>query len=151
VEREASAVAVAYGRVAARLARQIEVGLSEVELSLPQYRILMFLDEGATVASRLADHLAVSRPTITAVVDGLVARGLVQRTPQDHDRRRVGHALTAAGRRLLQEADHRVDARLLAIAGHLEDETRVEEAQRGLDCWRQALDSYRAARVGPAS
>jgi long-chain acyl-CoA synthetase len=146
VEREASAVAVGYGRVAARLARQVEVGLSQVDLSLPQYRVLMFLDEGATVASKLADHLAVSRPTITAVVDGLVARGLVERTPRDDDRRRIGHALTPAGRQLLRQADHSVDARLRAIAAHLDDELQVREALGGLDCWRWALDSYREAR-----
>ena len=29
----------------------------------------------------LADKLAVSRPSVTGVVDGLVARGLVQRDP----------------------------------------------------------------------
>ena len=34
------------GRVGARLARQVEVGLSQVDLSLSQYRTLMFLDEG---------------------------------------------------------------------------------------------------------
>jgi long-chain acyl-CoA synthetase len=147
VVREASSVAVAYGRVAARLARQVEVGLSQVDLSVPQYRILMFLDEGATVASKLADHLAVSRPTITAVVDGLVARGLVERRTHDQDRRRVGHALTAAGRQLLQEADRSVDDRLRAIAEHLGDETQGEEARRGLECWQRALDSFRAAKA----
>jgi long-chain acyl-CoA synthetase len=151
VEVEASPVAVACGRVAARLARQVEVGLSQVDLSLPQYRILMFLDEGTTVASQLADHLALSRPTITAVVDGLVARGLVARSPQDGDRRRVCHALTAAGRQLLQEADHSVDARLRAIAGHLDDARDLADALRGLDCWRQALDHYRAAKMGQGS
>jgi long-chain acyl-CoA synthetase len=151
VELEPSAVAVACGRVAARLARQVEVGLSQVDLSLPQYRILMFLDEGTTVASKLADHLAVSRPTITAVVDGLVARGLVERSPHDHDRRRVGHALTAPGRQLLHEADRSVEARLRAIAGHLDDEVRAEEALRSLETWREALDLYRAAKVRPGS
>ena len=150
MEHEPSAVAVAYGRVAARLARQVEVGLNQVDLSLPQYRILMFLDEGAAVASKLADHLAVSRPTITAVVDGLVARGLVERSPEDRDRRRIGHTLTAAGRQLLQDADRSVDARLLAIAAHLGDEVRTE-ALRGLDGWRQALDMHRAAKLGPGS
>ena len=147
-------MAVAYGRVAARLARQVEVGLGQVDLSVPQYRILMFLDEGAAVASKLADHLAVSRPAITAVVDGLVARGLVERSPEDLDRRRVGHALTPAGRQLLREADRSVDDRLRAIAAHLGDETRADEALRGLECWRQALDSYRAAkaaRVAPGA
>jgi long-chain acyl-CoA synthetase len=145
------AAAVAYGRVAARLARQVEMGLSQVDLSLPQYRILMFLDEGTTVPSKLAHHLAVSRPTITSVVDGLVARGLVERHHHDDDRRRVDHGLTPAGRRLLEAADRNVDARLREITGHLGEEAQVEEAFHGLDCWRRALEAFRTARMGPAS
>jgi long-chain acyl-CoA synthetase len=138
-------------RVAARLARQVEVGLTKVDLSLPQYRILMFLDDGAAVASKLADHLAVSRPTVTAVVDGLVGRGLVERRHDDGDRRRVGHTLTPAGRRLLGQADRSVDARLQEIAGHLDDGGQIHEAMYGLELWRRALDGYRAARMGPAA
>jgi long-chain acyl-CoA synthetase len=142
---------VAFGRVAARLARQVEMGLSQVDLSLPQYRILMFLDEGTTVPSQLANHLAVSRPTITSVVDGLVGRGLVERHHHHDDRRRIDHALTPAGRQLLEVADRSVDARLKEIAGHLEEETQVEEALQGLDWWRRALEAFRTARMGPAS
>jgi long-chain acyl-CoA synthetase len=153
VGRDSSGVVapVACGRAAAGLARQVEVGLSQVDLSLPQYRILMFLDEGTTVPSQLADHLAVSRPTITSVVDGLVARGLVERRHQDDDRRRVGHALTPAGRRLLEVADRKVDARLKEIATYLDTEAQVEKALEALDRWRQALEGYRAARMGPPS
>jgi long-chain acyl-CoA synthetase len=143
--------AVAYGRVAARLARQVEVGLGQVDLSLPQYRILSFLDEGTTVPSKLADHLAVSRPTITSVMDGLVARGLVERAHHQGDRRRVGHSITAAGRRLLEEADRRVDARLREIAAHLDDPDEAGEALHSLDYWQRALDHDRAARIGRAS
>ena len=142
---------VAFGRVAARLARQVEMGLSQVDLSLPQYRILMFLDEGTTVPSQLANHLAVSRPTITSVVDGLVARGLVERHHHNADRRRIAHALTPAGRQLLEVADRNVDARLKEIAGHLDEEAQMEEALQGLDCWRRALEAFRTARMGPAS
>jgi long-chain acyl-CoA synthetase len=141
----------ASGRVAARLARQVEVSLAKVDLSVPQYRILMFLDDGASVASTLADHLAVSRPAVTAVVDGLVARGLVERRHHDDDRRRVGHTLTTAGRHLLAEADRSVDGRLREIAGHLGDEAQVDQVLQSLDGWRRALDDFRAARMGPAS
>ena len=127
------------------------MGLSQVDLSLPQYRILMFLDEGTTVPSQLANHLAVSRPTITSVVDGLVARGLVERHHHHDDRRRIAHALTPAGRQLLEVADRNVDARLKEIAGHLDEEAQVEEALQGLDWWRRALEAFRTARMGPAS
>ena len=75
------------GRVAARLARQVELGLASVDLTLSQYRILILLVEGKEAASSLADKLAVSRPSVTAVVDGLVQRGAVEREfgRQEHE------------------------------------------------------------------
>jgi long-chain acyl-CoA synthetase len=138
------------GRVAARLARQVDVGLAAVDLSLPQYRILMFLAEGAAAASALADNLAVSRPSVTAVVDGLVSRGLVERRHDDGDRRRVGHTLTEEGRRVLAKADEAVDARLAEIAEYLNDEGESSSAFEGLEQWRQALDAFRAAKRSEA-
>ena len=121
------------GRVGARLARQVEVGLAQVELSLSQYRTLMFLDEGSAAASALADHLAVSRPSVTAVVDGLVGRGLVERKHDDEgDRRRVDHRLTEQGRRVLCQADDAVEARLREIAGHLSGEGQAAGRVRRL-------------------
>jgi len=134
------------GRVAARLARQVDVGLAQVDLSLPQYRILLFLAEGAVAASALADNLAVSRPSVTAVVDGLVSRGLVERRHDEGDRRRVGHTLTAEGRRILDQADAAVDARLAEIARFLTDEQEAATAFEGLARWRSALDAFRASR-----
>ena len=134
------------GRVAARLARQVDVGLAQVDLSLPQYRILMFLAEGAVAASALADNLAVSRPSVTAVVDGLVSRGLVERRHDEGDRRRVGHTLTSEGRRVLEQADAAVDARLAEISRFLTDEQDAAMAFEGLARWRTALDAFRASR-----
>jgi long-chain acyl-CoA synthetase len=133
------------GRTAARLARQLELALAEVDLSLPQYRILILLDEGNVAASALADKLAVSRPSVTAVVDGLVTRGLVERRHDPGDRRRVGHDITREGRLILERADVSVDGRLSAIAA-LIDEPSSDAAFEGLDCWRLALDAYRTVR-----
>jgi long-chain acyl-CoA synthetase len=133
------------GRTAARLARQLELALAEVDLSLPQYRILILLDEGKVQASALADKLAVSRPSVTAVVDGLVTRGLVERHHDSPDRRRVGHDITALGRLLLERADESVDGRLSSIASMIE-EPETGAAFKGLDCWRLALDTYRTVR-----
>lgn len=134
--------------MAARLARQVDVGLAEAELSLPQYRILMFLAEGSVAASALADSLAVSRPSVTAVVDGLVARGLVQRKHDECDRRRVGHALTEEGCRVLAQADAAVNARLCEIAGFLTEPGQDAAAFEGLERWQDALDAFRAAKQG---
>ncbi len=135
------------GRTAARLAKQVELGLASVDLSLPQYRILGMLDGNSAVSSDLAERLAVRPPTITAVVDGLVARGLVQRRTVENDRRQVDHVLTDHGCRLLDEADGAVNTRLCEIAGHLGDQADIDRAFDGLSMWRRALVASRLARM----
>jgi long-chain acyl-CoA synthetase len=134
------------GRTAAWLGKQVEIGLSTVDLSAPQYRVLGLLDERSAVSSDLAERLAVRPPTVTAVVDGLVARGLVERRTVVADRRLVDHVLTAEGRRLLARADAAVQQRLEEIAGCLGDPGEVHAAFSGLATWRQAFVAYRLIR-----
>jgi long-chain acyl-CoA synthetase len=134
-----------YGRVAAWLSKRVEVALAQVDLTLPQYRVLGILAEGAAAASGLADRLAVRRPSITALIDGLVARGLVDRRQEDADRRRVALRLTAAGTRVLAAADHAVDDYLVSIAGHLPDKEEAM-ALRSLELWARAMTE---SRQGP--
>ena len=110
---------VAAARAAAKLARQVTIPLGEVDLSLPQYRVLAFLDEGEAAPSDLAGRLSVSRPSITALMDGLITRGLVDRRPDTDDGRRVRHHLTDDGRNVLQRADQAVGDRLVAIGTHV--------------------------------
>jgi long-chain acyl-CoA synthetase len=84
---------------------------------------------------------------VTAVVDGLVARGLVERRHVVADRRQVDHVLTPTGRRALDDADAAVSARLGDIASCLGDEIESERAFVGLLAWRKALHAYRMAQV----
>jgi long-chain acyl-CoA synthetase len=84
-------------------------------LTLAQYRVLAILGDGCEAASSLARKLAVSRPSVTGVVDGLVARGLVRRDHTDDDRRRIDVGLTDAGRELLAAADSAVEQRMERI------------------------------------
>src|ERR1017187_3692994 len=120
------------GRTAAWLAKQVEISLGSVDLSLPQYRVLGLLDESPAFSSALAERLAVRPPSVTAIVDGLVARGLVERRPVESDRRPA--------------ADAPVAARLRDIAGCLDEPADAERAFDGLTAWRQALLAYRSAR-----
>jgi DNA-binding MarR family transcriptional regulator len=132
------------GRVIARLARQVELAAATVDLTLSQYRALSLLGDGAEAASVLADKLAVSRPSVTGVIDGLVARHLVKRRHDDGDRRRVGLDLTDEGRGLLAAADDEIERRLREIASYRPDGAAA--AIEGLEPWREALDAYRSAR-----
>ncbi|HMK63758.1 MAG TPA: MarR family transcriptional regulator [Acidimicrobiales bacterium] len=130
----------APGRAAAWLGKQVELALAELDLTPPQYRVLGVLGEGASMPSALAERLAVRRPTITAVVEGLAARGLVERAPHDEDRRSVTHALTDKGEHLLREADDAVDARLRTIAGY--GPQPADAMLQALELWRVAIRGY---------
>lgn len=103
------------GHTIARIARQVELAVAAVDLTLPQYRLLAILGDGCEAASKLAEKLAVSRPSVTGVVDGLVARGLVRRDHTPDDRRRIDVGLTDAGRLVLAAADAAVEQRMERI------------------------------------
>jgi long-chain acyl-CoA synthetase len=134
-----------FGRVAAWLSKMVEVALAEVDLTLPQYRVLAILADGSEAASGLAERLAVRPPSVTAVIDGLVSRGLVDRRQEDSDRRKVSLRITEEGTRVVDEADRAVDEQLSFIAGHLSNKDRGT-ALRSLDLWGRALASTREAR-----
>jgi long-chain acyl-CoA synthetase len=137
----------AIGRTAAWLAKQVELGICDVELSLPQYRVLSLLDEGSAVSSALAERLAVRPPSVTSVIEGLVARGLVDRQPVADDRRRVSLALTDEGRQTLAAADAAASCRLQMIAQSLEADGKAERALADLDLWQQAFVAYHRSKA----
>lgn len=133
-------------RTAARLARQVEVALQTVDLTLPQYRLLTLLTEGDQVANHIADLLFVSPPSVTALVDGLVERGLVQRHPDPGDRRRVSHAITDAGLTALADGDVAIAERLGRFASRVPARTG-QRAVAGLEAWKTVLDEARSRKL----
>jgi DNA-binding MarR family transcriptional regulator len=135
------------GRTAAWLAKQVELGLATVDLSLSQYRILGLLAEGSAMSSSLAERLAVRPPSVTAVIDGLVSRGLVGRTHSEDDRRRISLAITAKGQEVLESADSAVNGRLEQIAAGLPSAKSNARALENLALWHEALVIHRAART----
>jgi long-chain acyl-CoA synthetase len=139
-----------YGRVAAWLSKRVEVALADLDLTLPQYRVLGVLAEGTAAASFLADRLAVRRPSVTAIIDGLVARGFVERTHEDNDRRRIALTLTDDGARIIAEADRSVDTYLASIATCLPGKDEAM-ALRSLELWGQALTTFHQERHSAAA
>jgi long-chain acyl-CoA synthetase len=136
------------GWTAARLARHVEVALTPLDLSPAQYRMLVQIARGTDASSSLAQKLAVSAPSVTSVVEGLVQRGAVERAHSAEDRRRIALALTSEGRQLLDAAEDALRVRLQSIANELEDEDLVSGAIAALSLWGEALDRARARRHG---
>ena len=75
------------------------------EMSLPQFRTLAFVykNEGASL-SEVADHVALTLPTMSMLVDGLVVRGFISRREDPEDRRRMTLTLTRDGRARFESA-----------------------------------------------
>ena len=135
--------AIQAGRAGARLAKFIEGSLAPFGLSIPQYRTLGLLADAAPLASALAHWLSVSAPTITGIVDGLVARSLIERRPDPTDRRRITHRLTKPGRKLLNDADNAISGDLLRLVRAVGDPTKLDLAIRGLAAWQEIMDAAR--------
>ncbi len=74
-------------------------------LSVPQFRILVMLNrhQGASL-SEVAEHMGLTLPSISKMVDGLVVRDLLTRGTDPGDRRRLTLSLTPAGHSSMQTA-----------------------------------------------
>jgi DNA-binding MarR family transcriptional regulator len=83
-----------------RVLERIDSGVSP-----QQYRMLKLIGAGGERSARLADKLAVARPTLTATADSLVAAGLAYREAEPGDRRVVRLRLTEAGQAAVARAD----------------------------------------------
>jgi DNA-binding MarR family transcriptional regulator len=112
-----------------------------------QYRILKLAGVGGERSARLAERLAVAKPTLTAIADSLVAAGYAQRETEAGDRRVVRLCLTAMGRAALERADAAYAGWLRALLGETSDAAGVLEALRDLDA---AMEERRRARLGLA-
>ncbi len=74
-------------------------------LSVPQFRTLKYIDRhtGASL-SDVAEHIGLTLPSMSKLIDGLVARQWVTRKTHAGDRRRMTLSLSAEGRALLKLA-----------------------------------------------
>ncbi|MGZ4120858.1 MAG: MarR family winged helix-turn-helix transcriptional regulator [Actinomycetota bacterium] len=71
-------------------------------LTVPQMRALMFVSRNPrTSLGALADHLGVTPPTTSALVERLVQLGLATRAPDPRERRRAVLTLSKEGTALL--------------------------------------------------
>ncbi len=126
---------------AMRLFRALE--RIETGLTAQQYRILKLAGAGGERSARLAERLAVAKPTLTATADGLVASGYARREAEAGDRRVVRLSLTAAGRAALDRADAVYADWLGPLLDATGDPAGVLEALTRLDA---AMDERRRAR-----
>jgi DNA-binding MarR family transcriptional regulator len=77
------------------------------DVTLPQYRMLVVLDQASTNLKTLAEALDVTPSTAMRMVDRLETAALVRRTVPPGDRRVTNLELTASGRRVVRQVTTR--------------------------------------------
>lgn len=111
--------------VTGRLRRRLLNAAVAEDLTLGQSSVLAQLSEtGGVTASDLAAAEGVRHQSMTATVTALEAAGLVERSPDPNDGRRLLISLTAEGRRRLEEGRQ---ARTEWLAARLQDRCTEEE------------------------
>ena len=91
----------------ASLNRQLEAELEDRlrpgGVPIEQYRILEVLDASEPAAmGEIAQQSLIEAPTLTKIIDKMVAEGLVYRAPDPNDRRRVLILMAPAGKTLFK-------------------------------------------------
>ena len=83
------------------------------DISIPQFRTLRFIQRYPDSSlSNLAEHLGLTLPSVSKLVDGLVKQKLVVRQESTADRRRLTLLLTQAGTSIVNSARASAQANL---------------------------------------
>jgi DNA-binding MarR family transcriptional regulator len=125
-------------------ARVLERALGD--MTLPQFRVMALIASSPERANRLAERAAVSRPSLTGLLDGLEGRGWVRRVDVEGDRRGVSLEVTREGAAALKHAELAMTRELedvLRSAGSDRDRARVID---GLDALGRAIKEHHHAR-----
>ena len=118
------------------LYREFERVCRDEGISIPQYRLLLFLRHGPKRAGELAARAAIQRPTLTSLVDGLEKDGRLRRIQVEADRRGVRLELTEDGVKALRS----VEARLSDLIESLCEKGDRDEILNGLMGMARVLD-----------
>ena len=91
-------------RAALRIRARFEEKLAPLGLRAKHFGMLMLLENGPRSQVEIGRDLLVDRTTMVALVDELVALGLVERGRDPQDRRAHAVTITAQGREVLPRA-----------------------------------------------
>jgi len=95
----------------------------QLDITVTQLRVLFILrDTAGAPAGFLAEHLRVTPPTVTGLVDRLVRMGFVRREEDPEDRRLVRNYLTERGLRVVGEVEREGRAFLSKVFDRLSPE-----------------------------
>jgi len=96
------------------------------ELTVDQFKTLRFLRHNAnSTASELAQFFCVGKSSITAIITRLSDKGLLDRVPDDDDRRVIHLKLTEEGERISSLLEERVQNVLSDLIEHFDEKEAI--------------------------
>ncbi|HEX3737052.1 MAG TPA: MarR family winged helix-turn-helix transcriptional regulator [Solirubrobacterales bacterium] len=142
--RRSNEIEVQAIRALARVARLLE--RSSDDLNLAHYRVLAAVADGDERASRVAERLALGKPTVSAAVESLCRRGLLAREDAADDGRAATLTLTRDGKKALVAVEQEMLARLEDLTDRIPEGAQVLESLGRLGAALDEVAAERAAR-----
>lgn len=125
--------------------RQSRRMVREIGLSFPQRTLLRLIGRSSGITpGELAEYLHVDRGTLSGLLRGLDERGLIERSIDSLDRRRIRTHLTALGESMVLPMEGTIEGVVREAIAELPAVTRVETT-RGLHALADALARGSAA------
>lgn len=137
-----------FGELMAKLlVEQHQKHLAELDLTLLQAQVLRVLRGGPVLTGQLAAELGISAPAITQLTDRLIRKQLIERRASADDRRSVQIALSARGKRLVDQFRQR-RSDIFSEALKSLDEREQSQAIEALEKVLTALAEYEQKIAG---
>ncbi len=114
---------------------------------MPQFRAMCMIANGSPISlSEVAEQLALSLPTTSRIVTGLVNKGLLKRSDSKQDRRQMSLGITGRGQAVLNIAWSAAQDSMAKELKSFDDEQRITvvEAMRLL---KQVFGSLGVAKI----
>lgn len=121
---------ILMARTVVVLFREFETIARELDITIPQYRFLLFLKRGPKRAGELAVEAAIRKPTASGLIADMEKRGLITRAPDKDDGRSVKLKLTQKGLRKHREFE-------LALARYLPSLLDKGDSERMLEAFTE--------------
>nr|WP_263327577.1 MarR family transcriptional regulator [Neobacillus sp. Marseille-Q6967] len=118
------------------------------DLTTDQLYILGYIHQaGECTSSELADSFYVNKSAITAIINRLADRGLIQRTRDENDRRVIYLTLTNEGKELRQKTEEKVHYLVESFITQFE-ETEIKSFIETYEKLADILDNMKKEDVG---
>lgn len=113
-------LATSVMRVQQLMIARLDAAVKPFGLTFSRYEVLvllLFSKRGSLPLSKIGERLMVHPTSVTSAIDRLEAQGLVERVPDEDDRRRTLARLTDEGRSVVKEATDAIEADDFAVTG----------------------------------